>query len=353
LTYEASTAIIPLGNLRKKVFVTRGVISVEAASTWRELLERIIQDTQERQRIAHELGVTAITLSRWAHNATNPRMQSLHHLLEILPQYRHQLRPLILAEFPELANTAIEDFQEEAEAFIPSAFYARIFDAYTTTPILQRFWTISNLILQQALEQLDPHQLGMAIIIAQCMPPWDDQKIYSLRERAGHGTRPWSMNLEQYAIFLGAESLAGNIVMTSRPKALQNRNSYQGIIPAHWVEREESAAGYPLLRSSNIAGCLLVSSTQADYFTTQRMQLIQSYAELLAFVLEPHEFYDIAQITLRTMPHSTEQRKKLATFRKRVAALIAQSLRDKVPMNLALAEQVIWQQIEKELLFHM
>ena len=325
---------------------------MQAASTWRELLERIIQDTQEKQKIVHELGVSAITLSRWVHNTTNPRMQSLLRLLEILPQHRHQLHPLILAEFPELANTAIEDIQEEVETFIPSAFYARVFDAYTTTPALQRFWTISNLILQQALEQLDPHQLGMAIIIVQCMPPWDNQKIYSLRERAGHGTHPWSMNLEQHAIFLGAESLAGNIVITSRPKALQNRNDYQGIIPAHWVEWEESTAGYPLLRSSKIAGCLLVSSTQSDYFTAQRMQLIQSYAELLAFVLEPHEFYDISQITLRTMPYSTEQKKKLATFRKRVANLIGQSLRDKISMNLAQAEQIVWQQIEKELLFH-
>jgi hypothetical protein len=341
------------GEFAEKVFVTRGVTSVEAASTWRELLERIIQDSQERQRIAHELRVSTITLSRWVHNTTNPRMQSLHRLLEILPQYRNQLQPLILAEFPELANTAIEDFQEEAETFIPSTFYARVFDAYTTTPRLQRFWTISNLIIQQALEQLDPHQLGMAIIIVQCMPPWDDQKIYSLRERAGHGTRPWSMNLEQHAIFLGEESLAGNIVTTIRPKALQNRNEYQGIIPAHWVEWEESVAGYPLLRASKVAGCLLASSTQPDFFTAQRMQLLQYYAELLAFVLEPHEFYAITQINLRTIPYYTEQKKTLATFRIRVADLIAQSLRDKIPINLTQAELVVWQQIEKELLLHL
>ena len=247
---------------------------MEAASTWRELLENITQDTQERQRIARELGVSIVTLSRWVHNTTNPRIQSLHRLLEILPQYRSQLHPLILAEFPEFAHTSAEDFLEENESFIPSTFYARVFDAYTTTPRLQRFWTISNLILQQALEQLDPRQLGMAIIIVQCMPPWDDLNIYSLRERAGHGTQPWSMNLEQQAIFLGEELLAGNIVSASRPKALQSRNEYQGIVPVHWVEWEESAAGYPLLRSSKIAGCLLVSSTQPGYFLPQRLQLI-------------------------------------------------------------------------------
>jgi hypothetical protein len=232
-------------------------------------------------------------------------------------------------------------------------FYARVFDAYTTTSRLQRFWTISNLILQQALEQLDPHQLGMAIIIVQCMPPWDDQNIYSLRERAGHGTQPWSMNLEQQAIFLGEESLAGNIVSTSRPKALQSRNEYQGIVPVHWVEWEESTAGYPLLRSSKIAGCLLLSSAQPGYFVPHRLQLIQYYAELLAFILEPEEFYDLSSIHLRTMPYYTEQKKKLTTFRARVAHLMAQSLRERIPMNLTQAEQIIWQQIEKELLFHL
>ncbi|MBA2397088.1 MAG: GAF domain-containing protein [Ktedonobacteraceae bacterium] len=321
------------------------------ASTWRELLERIIQDTQEKQRIVHELGISTVTLSRWTHNTTNPRMQSLHHLLEILPQHCNQLRSLIVDEFPHFANTTIDDSQEEGELFIPSTFYSRVFDAYTTTPIIQRFWTISNLVLQQALEQLDPHQSGMAIIIVQCMPPWNDQKIYSLRERAGHGTRPWSMNLEQHAIFLGEESLAGNIVSTIRPKALQSRNDHQGIISAHWVEWEESAAGYPLLRASRVAGCLLASSTQTNFFTAQRIQLLQHYAELLAFVLEPHEFYDSTQITLRTMPHAIEQQKKLVTFRIRVAELIAQSLRDKIPMNLTQAELIVWRQIEQELLF--
>jgi transcriptional regulator with XRE-family HTH domain len=321
------------------------------ASTWRELLERIIQDTQEKQRIARELGVSIVTLTRWTHNVTNPRMSSLHSLLEILPQYRNQLRPLILNEFPDFMNATVDDIQDEAEPFIPSTFYSRVFDAYTTTPLLQRFWTISNLILQQALEQLDPHQSGMAIIIVQCMPPWDDQKIYSLRERAGHGTRPWSMNLEQHAIFLGEESLAGNIVSTIHPQTLQSRHTYPGIISAHWVEWEESTAGYPLLRASKIAGCLLASSTQPNFFTAHRIQLIQYYAELLAFVLEPCEFYDSTQITLRPMPDSIDQRKKLARFRMRVADLIAQSVRDKIPMNLTQAEQIIWRQIERELLF--
>lgn len=326
---------------------------MDTAPTWRELLENILQDSQEKQRIAHELGVSSVTLSRWVHNITNPRMQSLHRLLDILPQYRSQLQPLILAEFPEFAHTTTENSQEESSSFISSTFYARVFDAYTSTPKLQRFWALSNLIVQQALEQLDPHQLGMAIIIVQCMPPWENHNIYSLRERAGHGTRPWSMNLEQQAIFLGEESLAGDIVNTCRSRVLQNRSEYRGLVPVHWVEWEESAAGYPLMRASKVAGCLLVSSTQPNYFTPQRIQLVQYYAELLAFILEPEEFYDLSMINLRTIPHYTEQKKKLATFRTRVAQVMAQALREKKPLNLPQAEHLVWRQIEQELLLHL
>jgi len=326
------------------------VKGVETSATWRELLGKVIQDTQERQRIAHELGVSIVTLSRWVNNTSNPRTLNLRRLLEVLPQQRGQLLQLIIAEFPDFSNAPVEEVQEDTQDFIPSTFYAQVFDAYTTTPKIQRFWTISNLILQQALEQFDPYQLGMAIMIVQCMPPWDDSYIYSLRERAGHGTTPWSMNLEQHAIFLGAESLAGNVVSNSRPHVLQKRNEYYGIVPAHWVEWEQSAAAYPLLRSSMIAGCLLISSTQPGYFTPTRLQLLQYYAELLSFFFEPHEFYDLQHINLRTMPYYKIQEQHLGSFRQRIARLMAESLKDNQQLSLTQAEQIIWQQIEQELL---
>ncbi len=323
---------------------------VETSPTWRDLLSKNIQDGQERQRIARELGVSSITLLRWVNSTSNPRMQSLRRLLEVLPQYRSQLMPLIQDEFPDFLHVSVEELPEETQIFVPSTFYGRVFDAYAATPRIQRFWTISNLILQQALEQLDPSKLGMAITIVQCMPPWDDNNIYSLRERAGHGTDPWRKNLEQYAIFLGAESLAGNVVSNSRPRVLQSRDDYQGFLPAHWVEREQSAAGYPLLRSNMIAGCLLVSSTQSGYFTPARLQLIQHYAELLSFVFEPREFYALEQIKLRTMPYYQVQEQHLIGFRQRVSRLMTEAFKEEQPLSLLQAEQMIWQQIERELL---
>ncbi len=208
------------------------------------------------------------------------------------------------------------------------------------------------MILQQALEQLDPHQLGMAIIIVQCMPPWDNQKIYSLRERAGHGTRPWSMNLEQHAIFLGEESLAGNIVTTVAPKHSRTAMSIRALFQLIGSNGKRVRLVTLSYAPAKLPVACLYLPRNLTISPAQRVQLIQSYAELLAFVLEPHEFYDIIPDHLTHNALLTEQRKKLATFRIRVAGLIAQSLKDKIPMNLTQAEQIVWQQIEKELLFH-
>jgi len=45
--------------------------------SWRELLENIISNTAERERIANEIGVRSITLIRWANGQSVPRQHNL------------------------------------------------------------------------------------------------------------------------------------------------------------------------------------------------------------------------------------------------------------------------------------
>ncbi len=320
-----------------------------AVPAWRELLGHIIQDSQERQRIANELGVNPITLSRWANNTASPRPQNIQNLLNALPQHRALLIESLSAEFPNAFLSWQDQSREEASKVIPTEFYTRALNAYVNTPKHQRFWTLSNLILQQALGQLDPNHLGLAINIVQCMPPSSEQKIRSLRERIGRATPPWQSNLEQYAIFLGSESLAGYVVASCRPIVIQNRQE-RGIYPAHWVEWEESAAVYPLMLAGEIAGCLSVSSTQPGYFLPFRCELIQNYAELLVLAFEPADFYPPDSIELWPMPFYKTQEKYLTGFRQRVSEVLIQALREQRPMHLAQAQQIVWQQLEEELL---
>ena len=70
--------------------------------TWRDLLGSIIQNAHERQRIANELGVNPVTLTRWIHNESIPRKQNLQHLLRVLPQHRKVLHELFTKEFGEV-----------------------------------------------------------------------------------------------------------------------------------------------------------------------------------------------------------------------------------------------------------
>src|SRR6266567_4947169 len=169
-------------------------MSMKEPETWRELLGQVTSDHQEKQRIADVVGVNPITLMRWATNKSNPRLDNLRPLLSALPRYRQQLARLIAVEYPHVLNAppAVTEIAPE----IPSAFYARVLNAHTTSPSLLRGSAVSILILQQLLEHLDPQQLGIVAVIVQCMPPSvPGGKVRSLRKTVGRGNSPWS-NIE-------------------------------------------------------------------------------------------------------------------------------------------------------------
>jgi len=72
---------------------------MQGLASWRELLGKIIADSQERQRIANKLGVNPITLTRWVSNKSKPRPQNLRQLLDALPEYHSRMLELIAIEF--------------------------------------------------------------------------------------------------------------------------------------------------------------------------------------------------------------------------------------------------------------
>src|SRR5438105_14938784 len=103
--------------------------------TWREFLATLIRDTKEKQRIASEMGVDPITLTRWSTKESSPRPRSLlNRLVNALPAHREQLGELIREEFP---NVLEEDdptlfFIDPVIKEVPSVLYARILEAHAT-----------------------------------------------------------------------------------------------------------------------------------------------------------------------------------------------------------------------------
>ena len=323
---------------------------MQKTQSWRDLLKELIRDAQVRQRIITELEINPITLNRWIQGESKPRPRSLRRLLFVLPEYRESLMALFEAEFDDFAAEIREDAIQNVALTIPVEFYKRVLHTLSTIPPILRFSSLCDLILQQAIEQLDPHGQGVAVIVASCMPPSSLQKVGSLRERAGRGTTPWPRDLDQYAILLGVESLAGHAVSTGHLEVNQALGKRLSLSLGYKSVWEESAAATPIMREGKIAGCLLVSSAQQDYFPPERCTLIESYAELVALAFDVHDFYEPQHIELGFLPSYDVQQPYLSDFRQRVAQEMAQAMKQKHLMNIVQAEQMVWQQIEEKLL---
>ena len=323
---------------------------MQKTQSWRDLLKELIRDVQVRQRIIAELEINPITLNRWIQGESKPRPRSLRRLLFALPEYREDLSALFEEEFDDFTAETREGVVQNVALTIPAEFYKRVLHTLSAIPSTLRFSSLCDLILQQAIEQLDPHGQGVAVIVASCMPPSSLQKIRSLRERAGRGTTPWPRDLDQYAILLGVESLAGHAVSTGHLEVNQALGKLLSLSLGYKSVWEESAAAVPIMREGKIAGCLLVSSAQLNYFPPERCTLIESYAELIALAFEAHDFYEPQQIELGFLPPYDVQQPYLFGFRQRVVQTMTQAIKQERLMNIVQAEQVVWQQIEEKLL---
>ena len=123
------------------------------------------------------------------------------------------------------------------------------------------------------------------------------------------------------------------------------------LLPAYQTEHEVSALASPILYANRVAGCLLFSSTQRNYFLSPaRQALISGYTRLLALAFEPEEFYPMSLIELRLMPPIQVQRELFAEFQQRVYTVVLESYNMQRSLTYQEAEQAAWQQIEEELI---
>jgi hypothetical protein len=273
---------------------------------------------------------------------TDPRTQNLKQLLTVLPEYREQFIELLGDEYAEILAPGADDAARD----IPSQFIASVLSARANTRKELRYWSLGTVIIRQALGQLDPDRLGMAITVVRCMKSTRSPYIRSLRETVAYGNPPWQGNLEQKGMFLGAESLAGYCVSICRDVENNDIRDTNSPLPAHQVEHELSASASPILFSGKIAGCMLVSSTQPHYFLSQyRLSLIHNYANMLALAFEPQDFFDIQDIRLEIMPLLSRQREYFSDFRNRVTDVMKRGR-----VTGAEAEQLVWEDLEEILL---
>lgn len=312
------------------------------ASTWREQLGIHIRTPEERKRVANQLGVNPLTLTRWVNNKSSPHKSSLQKLLSLLPSHQGELTEL-------LQNEAPPHLVIEAPSNGLLSLYTSVLNAYTTAHPTLLFWSISQRILQHALVHLVAEEGIVEIMVAQCMPPTERGKIRSLheilRESSGVPDR-----YTQRSVFLGAELLAGAALTALHTKVVYNFAEERTIYPRMLEHGEEgSAIACPILYTNRVAGCLLVSCTLPNYFSEQHRQLVERCAELFALAFTHEQFYPFEMLDLYPMPAEQKQEEYVVAFRKRVSQVMRNTGTEH-PYTLQQAEQLIWQQIEEELL---
>jgi hypothetical protein len=320
----------------------------DEVNTWHEFLGRLIENPQERHRIAHEVGVQPITLMRWTKQNTRPREENIRALLSALPHDDYQtFISLCAVDYPGLMSEYEKRVTIAPEP--PPEFYMRVLNAYAHTPPALHPHALYDLILQQIIAHLDPERRGMAVRILRCVPPMPGNKVRSLLLIEGIGTSPWQRDLGQQMIFLGAESLAGAVVTHCRPMVVHSREE-RTLIPIHWHEHEQSVAAAPILWKTKVAGCLVISCAHPYVFSETHLYLLELYASLMALAFERESFFDLQQIKLHLMPEYVVQGAYVRHFSQRVYQKMTVSSRERQPITFLSAQELVWQEIEDELL---
>jgi hypothetical protein len=315
---------------------------------WLQVLSEIIQSTPlpEKQRLATATGITVSTLDDWATDILPPQSQIIKFIKVLQPEPRDKLVEAMKESYSNLPAWLRDEKIEE----IPPGFFAEILKARTETDNSLRFWRICDLVLSQALVQLDPNQLGLSIRVIQCVPPMvPDSPIRSLRERVGKGTPPWTIDLEHDIHFLGSESLSGHATEVQGTRNEDNLMKLKAP-PAVQGQYEMSSAAHPIRFEGRIAGCLLASSTQEAFFSPERLAQITAFSDLIALAFERSEFYPPEQIKLSTMPPLELQRDVISHIRERVMHKLHLTMLHDQPISIDVAEQQVWWEIEQELI---
>lgn len=314
------------------------------SQNWRKALQDILADPEEARRLVEKTNISAMTLTRWITGETSPRKANLHNLVMHLRIQDQKLLLPLLQEAGLLEETEFVP-TNTAEAFqIPAEFYNRVCQAVCSTSASLRAWSICQLVLRQCAVQLASEAPLMASILT-LTPPLEENPVRSLREMAFINSQENEVHLTT-RFLQGAESLTGTCITTlqvenERPPLSENTESFQYI--CHYPVK--SAAAAPLLRSGQVAGALLLLSSEPSFFSQFSLDLIHSYASLAALAFTDIAFYDRSQISLELMPPPHQA--IISTVKQRVIMLMRQS----GPMansSQQRAEGLAWYEVENE-----
>lgn len=345
---------------------------MKSEAMWRIYLDDLCRRMKADQKKAFtdELEVTQATINRWRRGEDWPNSSNLERLLAILSEGEREHMLLLMRQDSKVwsllplqvrETELAEDYGNDQSSTLRHGeldnFFLKLLRLQRDTP--DRFWQLCSAILRECITRMETHplQVGIEVSVVTCMPPRDG-KVRSLRSIVAMGTSPWRGDLHMNEVFLGLESLPGYVVTTRRGHMIPDLAQDSSLLPAPCREHERSTAAFPIMVSSGttpemtLAGSLVVSCVQPNYFTVQRMDILEDFADIIRLALSDdlYKFYPASLIELAPLPPWDIQRDYLETFRERVTA---ESRRLKAEGHEFTFDEVknrVWEYIESELL---
>ncbi len=271
-----------------------------------DLLQSIFrQDRTEIERVARELDVAENTVYRWMNGISVPRLPYLKKLPDLFPEHRVQLISSIKQVFGDVVSNLTPLLYE-----VPKEIYVKVLEmAANSQDEETRMWHISQTLFDYAFLHIDAERLGLVIAYATLMQGRADG-IHSLYEISRRSNDSCLTPIDATA-FLGSTSLAGAAAVMQRLQVWHDTDSERTLFEKDDFVRSSCAA--PVLSNSLLAGVLIFSSPQPDFFKNPLIcQAITEFALLMAVAISDHEFQLPSLLNLRPMPDLSWQRRRIA-----------------------------------------
>jgi hypothetical protein len=310
--------------------------------TWRQLLEKILSDQQEFDRLVKALSVDARTLRGWARGTTQPRSQGLLLLLHNLSSEYQEIMPhLVQEEFPDVYEqyVVMQTNVEITSTTIPSAVYERVLQERATSLNDRSLWGIGVAVLRPLITQLSQGSELVVAVLVRCVPPTPGEHLVTRLQEMVVETNDENVREPLY-FFMGVNSLAGYILEMGKPRVYNDLQSFPTPVAAddNFTSSMASVAGYPICQNGAFGGILLVYSTASRFFSRRKLDLLQKYSELLALAFREKDFFPLESILLQLIPLPETQLTTLTLLREKIHQLMAMHEQKQEPLTYRQAE---------------
>lgn len=254
---------------------------VKPLRSWREILKDV--NPHQKQEMAQGGLASVRTIDRWISGQSNPQKRET---IRELAHMSDEMLEALKSAFPEAFQETKPAATNLERVGLPLEFYRRVTHAYARVPLSSRRWTIWHLVANQMLPHLDMERSGLVLVSVRATP---ETNVLLFGEGAGNTC--WTTRQITQSSIPGDPWLV-QAVAEGRPFFLPSCVLSQVFPPSCLVNREQiqSMGFFPLYRAGVAGGGLLLCSTQEDFFTPLRQDLIAEYACLFAFAFSDSDF---------------------------------------------------------------